>query len=158
MRASMLARGEPLARDGALMKDMTAMTRLIAKPQVYVTEADLELLDALVGDRPGPMPGPRLLRGELDRAIVVGSLEAPTRFVRLNSEVSFRDGHSGQARTVRLVGPAEADVDRNRISVLSPVGAALFGLTRGAAFGWVDDGGRDHRIEILDVGDGHADS
>lgn len=137
---------------------MTQMTGPTITPQVYVTETDLELLDAMIGDRPSAQPGPRLLRRELDRAVVVGPLEGPTRFVRMNSEVRFRDDHSGQTRTVRLVGPAQADIDQDRISVLSPVGAALLGLTRGASFGWIDDGGRDHRIEILDVGDGHAEA
>lgn len=153
----MLALGGSSPRH-APRKDIKQMTHPTPTPQVYVTEADLELLDAMVGDRPSELPGPRLLRRELDRAIVVGSLEAPTRFVRLNSEVRFRDGHSGQERTVRLVGPSEADVDHNRVSVFSPVGAALFGLTRGASFGWVDEAGRDHRLEILDVGDDHAGS
>jgi regulator of nucleoside diphosphate kinase len=41
--------------------------------------------------------------------------------------------------------PIEADIDANRISVLSPVGAALFGVGEGESFTW-SKGARTVRI------------
>jgi regulator of nucleoside diphosphate kinase len=125
------------------------------QPQVYITEQDLERLQDIVGDRSGQLPGPRMLLEELGRAIVVSADETPQRFVRLNSVVSFEDTQSGAVRQVQLVSPVEADVDQGRISVLTPVGAALIGLTRGAEFAWSDPSGRRHAVKVLDVGEQH---
>lgn len=125
------------------------------QPQVYITEQDLERLHDIVGNRSDQLPGPRMLLEELSRAIIVSADEAPRRFVRLNSLVSFEDTHSGTVREVQLVSPVEADVDQGRISVLTPVGAALIGLTRGAEFTWSDPSGRRHAVKVLDVGDLH---
>lgn len=135
----MLARPDPVTR----------------QPQVYVTEEDLERLSDIVGNRSGQLPGPRMLLEELSRAIVVSAEEAPRRFVRLNSFVAFEDTQTGAVRRVRLVSPAEADVDEGRISVLTPVGAALIGLTRGAEFSWTDPAGRRHAVKVLDVVDAY---
>ena len=53
---------------------------------------------------------------------------------------------------VQLVLPNAADIDEDRVSVFTPVGAALFGLTAGQAFAWeAADGARVLRIlEVTD--------
>ena len=95
-----------------------------------------------------------LLEEELDRAVIVG--EASTRpFCRLGSWVSYEDLNSGQRREIRLVLPAEADIDKRQVSILSLVGAALLGLAVDAEFSWVDDKGRPHRLKVLDVVNSH---
>ncbi len=124
-------------------------------PQIYVTEADLDRLYELVGDHEGRLPGARLLQAELERAVVVREGESPERFVRLGSLVTFEDPATAQVRVVRLVEPQDADIDQGRISVLSPVGAALIGLVRGAEFAWTDAGGRTHAVRLVDVENAH---
>lgn len=47
----------------------------------------------------------------------------------MGSRVTFRDDVTAQVRTVVLVDPEEADLSEGRISVLTPVGAALIGLS-----------------------------
>lgn len=49
----------------------------------------------------------------------------------MSSQVRYRDEKAGRIRDVTLVYPHEADIDLNRISVLSPVVAALIGLSVG---------------------------
>ncbi|HVI32632.1 nucleoside diphosphate kinase regulator [Phenylobacterium sp.] len=115
-------------------------------PPVYVTEADYERLSNLAGL--GRTLGAELLGRELDRAIVVRPEEAPQRFVRLGSAVTYRELTSGEARRVTLVCPDQADIDAGRLSVLSPVGAALLGLCAGAAFSWSGADGRPRVVEI----------
>jgi len=128
---------------------MTDFASAPRSPRIYVTAEDLARLQALAGDR-AEAPGPRMLLDELDRAVVVTDAGA-RRFVRLGSLVSYEDRARGQTRTVRLVEPAEADVDAGRISVLTPVGAALIGMTEGAAILWTDERGRRHDLKVLAV-------
>jgi regulator of nucleoside diphosphate kinase len=54
---------------------------------------------------------------------------------------------------VRVSLPRDASIDDNRISVLSPVGAALIGLTAGEAFHWTDPEGRARGVRVLAVRD-----
>ena len=56
-----------------------------------------------------------------------------------------------QLRTVRLVMPAEANIALGQISILTPVGAGLYGLMAGQSIDWPDLEGRDRRIKILAV-------
>lgn len=115
-------------------------------PAVYVTEADYERLANLAGL--GRTLGAELLGRELDRAVVVRADEASQRFVRLGSAVTYRDLTSGETRRVTLVCPDQADIDAGRLSVLSPVGAALLGLCAGARFSWSGADGRPRVVEI----------
>src|SRR5690349_595335 len=69
------------------------------------------------------------LAQEVDRATVVP--EQPKGIVRMGSQVVYRDEGTGRIRDVTLVFPHEADINLNRISVLTPVGAALIGLAEG---------------------------
>ena len=55
------------------------------------------------------------------------------------------------SRSVQLVLPGEADIENGRISVLTPVGAGLIGLSPGQEIEWPDIEGRSRKLRILAV-------
>jgi regulator of nucleoside diphosphate kinase len=107
------------------------------EPPIFVAEADYEALSKMANH--STSPGAALLRQELERATVVTDGDG---FVRLNATVEFTDLTSGRRRIVTLVGPGEANMDANRLSVTAPAGAALLGLRPGDVFTWTFDGRR----------------
>jgi regulator of nucleoside diphosphate kinase len=119
------------------------------QPTVYVTEADYERLANLADA--GQTHGARLLGEELMRAVIVGEGEIHRPFVRLNSRVKFTDLSTGNTRKVDVVPPDEADIDQDRLSVLTPVGAALIGLPAGESIGLRTEDGRARVLVVLDV-------
>lgn len=124
-----------------------------ALPAIYVTEADFEVLTNLAEATADRAPAGRVLADEMARAVIVEPGEAPRPFVRIGSRVQFQDLSNDQVRDVRLSLPRDASIDDNRISVLSPVGAALIGLTAGEAFHWTDPEGRARGVRVLAVRD-----
>ncbi len=124
-----------------------------ALPAIYVTEADFEVLSNLAEATAGRAPGGRVLADEMARAVIVEPGEAPRPFVRIGSRVQFKDLSNDQVRDVRISLPRDASIDDARISVLSPVGAALIGLTAGEAFHWTDPEGRARGVRVLAVQD-----
>ena len=118
-------------------------------PPVYVTEDDHERLTNLAGT--SDTRGARLLAEEMERALIVDEGEAPKPFARLNSRVAFTDLMSGRTRVVELVPPDMADIDQDRLSVLTPVGAALIGLPSGESIGVLTDDGRARVLIVVDV-------
>lgn len=93
------------------------------------------------------------LQEELDRATVCTTSENCAPGVRMGSFVEFRDDESGRVRTVQLVFPADADVEADRISVLTPIGAALIGLSEGQSIEWRKRGGEWKTLTVLKVSD-----
>lgn len=90
------------------------------------------------------------LLGELDRATVVPAEAVPPDVVRMGSTVVFKpDG--GPERRVTLVFPVNADIAEGRISILTPVGVALIGLTPGQSISWTARDGTDHRLVVVSV-------
>ena len=69
------------------------------------------------------------LREELDRAHVLPAEKLRPDIVSLGSQVKFRDEQTGKIQEIILVYPLDADIARRRVSVLTPVGAALLGLS-----------------------------
>lgn len=122
-----------------------------ALPTIYVTKADFEILSNLAEAAAGRALGGQVLAAEMDRAVIVAFDEAPLPFARIGSGVDYQDLTSGQARTVRLTLPRDASIDDNRISVLTPVGAALIGMTAGETFHWTDAEGRPRGVRVLAV-------
>jgi regulator of nucleoside diphosphate kinase len=125
------------------------------QPTIYVTEADHHRLSMLVGAASEAPPGAALLRQELDRALVVREGELPESFARLGSIVTYEDLRSRRVRTVRLVLPEDADIDDGRVSVFSPIGAALLGLTTGPTLSLRSDDGALRVIRIVALGERH---
>jgi regulator of nucleoside diphosphate kinase len=75
----------------------------------------------------------------------------PANVVTIGSEVTFEDVDRSRTETVKLVFPSDADVARGRISVLTPVGAALLGLSVGQQIGWEMADGRVKQFAVVDV-------
>ncbi len=132
---------------------MSLRTHQFRKPTVYVTKSEYERLWNLAESR--NTAGARFLGDELVRAIVIGD-DDPRAFVRLNSRVEFTDRTTGRTRRVELVAPDEADIDADRLSVLTPVGAGLIGLRPGDSIGITTEDGRPHVLAIVSVEDAHA--
>lgn len=125
-------------------------------PTVRMTLADYERLTALSAGV--DTLGASILSDELERAVVIAS-DAPDRaFVRLHTRVEYVDLNNGRTRTLEVVPPDEADIDQRRVSVLSPVGAALIGLAVGGSYGWTGEDGRDHVLVVVNVEARHEDA
>jgi regulator of nucleoside diphosphate kinase len=67
----------------------------------------------------------------------------------MHSRFVFKDESTGEARTVSLVYPGEEDIDDGRISILTPVGAALLGLSEGQSIEWETRIGESRTLTVL---------
>lgn len=92
------------------------------------------------------------LAREIERAEIVDSARLLSGVVVMGSEVEFRDETTGQVRRVTLVYPNEADVAAGRISVLTPIGAALIGLSVSQTMEWETPSGERRSLTVLGVG------
>ncbi len=120
-------------------------------PAITLSVSDFARLQNLAAGAMSSSPDlASFLQRELNRATIVPRDRTPSA-VKMGSLVRFRDDFSGRIRQVRLVYPAEADPQSGKISVLTPVGAALIGLSAGQTMGWRDRKGRKKTLTVLDV-------
>ena len=116
---------------------------------VVLTEEDYQLLKPYVDklpDRDEEMS----LANELKRAVIVTKDAFPKHGIKLNSRVSILDLDTDKIKEFTIVMPEHADIKQNRISVLTPVGAALIGLRKAEEVKWKVPAGLK-RFRILDV-------
>mgnify|MGYP003382683138 FL=1 len=118
-------------------------------PKIVINEDELAHIEALVEGAMlrNPALADRLLE-ELGRARIVKPNKMPGNVVSIGSTVTYRDEATGQNKTVTLVYPEHADILRQRISVMTPIGVALLGLSEGAAFYWDT---RDNQRRLLTI-------
>ena len=86
---------------------------------------------------------------EIERADLRPAEEMPANVVTIGSTVTFRDG--SRTQTIEIVMPHEADVEHGRVSVVTPMGAALLGLTAGQRISWELGYGKTAVVEVLEV-------
>ncbi|RXT46260.1 nucleoside diphosphate kinase regulator [Bosea sp. Tri-44] len=121
------------------------------KPKIIVGEIDHERLTGLATTALERVPEvAEELLAEMDRAKVVAPGKLPADVVRMGSFVTF-DSDSAQHRRVQLVYPGEADIEQGRISVLTPIGAALIGLASGQSIAWTARDGKKHVLTVTAV-------
>lgn len=90
------------------------------------------------------------LRNELDRAAVLPRDQVPQDVAVLGSCVTFVDLETEEKEQYTLTLPQHADIERRRLSVLSPIGTALLGYREGDDLDWPTPGGI-RRLKILRV-------
>lgn len=129
----------------------TVLQDFTLTPNIVVTTDDHRMLSKLAyaGINEASTVADDLLY-ELDRASVLPPDQMPLDVVRMGSLVQFRTT-DGDQREVTLVFPADADIERNRISVMTPIGAALIGLSKGQSITWLTRDGRKQVLTVLRV-------
>jgi regulator of nucleoside diphosphate kinase len=130
---------------------MTYLSRSAPLPHILIGWDDFETLNRLA-DAAGDTHelAAQYLRRELDRAAVVATAKLNPEVVRLGSFVTYIAGKA-PPRTVQLVLPGQADIAAGRISILTPVGAALIGLRAGQAITFTAPQGRTELLQTLKV-------
>ena len=133
------------------------MTRSLANtatrlPKIQLDKTQVGRLEALATAmmRRSPDVGERLM-DEIARAKLVAPEKLNSDIVTLGSEVTYRDLSTGREQTVIVVYPEDADIDLHRISVATPVGVALLGLSAGARISWVTREDETRLLEVVSV-------
>ncbi len=85
----------------------------------------------------------------LEQANIKDEADMPFDVVRLNSMVSIETPY-GPKEDLQLVVPAERDSSEDKISVLSPMGSALIGYSKGDEVDWIFPKG-EGKINIIQV-------
>ena len=121
-------------------------------PPILIGAEDARRLSALADSSMELFPRvAHFLARETERANVVASDSDLRGVVRMGSHVRYCDDRTGEIRDVVLVYPHEADIALKRISVLTPVGAALIGLSAGQSIEFQTPGHQKRSLRILGV-------
>jgi regulator of nucleoside diphosphate kinase len=121
------------------------------KNHVILSEDDFRMLKQFAETFSGSANANEMsLSYELNRAIVVENEDLPADSIRLNSHVKVRELTSNKEMEFAIVMPAYADFKQKKISVLTPMGAALIGLCKGETVEWKMPAGMK-KFEVLDV-------
>ncbi len=117
-------------------------------PDISICQSDYERLsdvaEAFLEAHP---EAAETLLEELDRAQIVSNSTLPANVVRMGSMLRFKTDAS-DGRIVTLVYPDEADIAKGKISIITPIGAALIGLSAGQSIDWLARDGVKRRLTI----------
>jgi len=91
------------------------------------------------------------LLDELSRADVLKSEDMADNIVNIGSRVEYKDEATGDVHTLTLVWPVEADIEQNKISIMTPIGAALIGLCEGDQMSYLTNTNKIKYFTVLTV-------
>ncbi len=72
---------------------------------------------------------------ELESAKIFDEVDMPKDVIRFNSNITIRS-ENGWTRKFQLVMPNDSDVKRDKVSILTPMGAAVIGYAEGDTLIW----------------------
>ncbi len=125
------------------------------KPEITVSTSDLERLEGLLSKPPtrnrSDLDG---LRAELERANILDTDGMPADVIMMNSRARFREEPSGREYELTLAWPHEANAADGKVSIFSPAGSALLGLSVGQRIDWQTPEGHAIQLRVLAVSHG----
>lgn len=119
-------------------------------PGRIVTHADYVRLTRLLREGAPALPAAAEVQRTLREGTLLASGCVAPGVVTIGAQVFLVPGSDEAAMQVTVVDPQDADSARGRVSVLSPLGASLFGLSVGQTANWRAFG-REHSARILSV-------
>lgn len=124
-------------------------------PPIMIAKDDRDRLmsiatAALESERATPVAA--MLLSEVGRATIVAQDSLPSQVVAVHAEVEIHDNITNTNRRLRLVYPEDATLDPNMVSVLTPLGAALVGLSVGDSIDWCTATGDRNSVTVLRTG------
>jgi regulator of nucleoside diphosphate kinase len=122
------------------------------RPPIHLPASESDLVARLALGLEGRQPAvAAMLLEEIERAELHDPETMPSGHATLNSCVTFMDEKTHKVRDVQLVLPANADLAEGRLSIFTPMGAALYGLAEGSTIEWPDRNGNYRPIRVLRV-------
>ena len=132
-----------------------ALSGRATRPRIVIASTEHARLLALADKALDAQPRvAEFLLDELNRAYVVPDGTCAANVVRIGSRVVYREDSTARVRRVTLTYPHAANIEQNRVSVLTPIGAALIGMSVAQAIEWPTPDGRRDAITVLDVMNG----
>lgn len=131
-------------------------TKRTRKPAISVCRSDHDRLSSLaeVLYSRNPAVAEELL-AELDRARVVEDSKLKPAIARIGSTLHYSTD-IGDTRSVTLVFPKHADISKGYVSILTPIGVALLGLSPGQSIDWTSTNGERHKLTVDSVDQAEA--
>lgn len=130
------------------LKGSTAMS----KPKIVVGRTDhsklTRLANGLLDKRPELAEE---LLAELERACVMDDENIPPQTVQMDATVEYQTDGAAALRRVTLVYPGDADIAQGKISILTPIGTALLGLSVDQTIDFVANDGRKLLLTVLSI-------
>ncbi|ULQ46087.1 nucleoside diphosphate kinase regulator [Flagellatimonas centrodinii] len=121
-------------------------------PSLILNDTHYERLVALAEQARQQAPDvASYLLAELHRARLCQQAEMPDDVVDLHRQVDYQDLGTGERHSLQLVWPADAQSSARRVSVISPIGAALIGLSVGQVIHWQLRDGGARQLKVLAV-------
>lgn len=122
------------------------------RPAITVTATDHAMLSRIAAGAAHTMPELAAeLTYELDRARILPEGRVSADHAHIGSEIVYRDESTKRETTLRLVWPQDADIEKNRVSVMTPIGVALLGMAAGRSIDWTTRSGDVKRLTVLEV-------
>ncbi|ASP49264.1 nucleoside diphosphate kinase regulator [Cognaticolwellia beringensis] len=104
------------------------------KPKLIISHEDYDGLHSMIENEEFA-PSHALLIDELERAKTVDKVKLPSNVVRMNSTVTFTMLSTQKTFALKLVYPKDTK-ETGTLSILTPVGSALIGLSIGQEIEW----------------------
>jgi regulator of nucleoside diphosphate kinase len=122
-------------------------------PPITVAADDKRRLNALADSNEELFPRVgHFLAREMERATKVeDSMPLNGGTIRMGSQARYCDDKTGEVRDVVLVYPHEADITLKRILVLTPIGAAMIGLSMGQSIEFSTPVNQSRSVTVLGV-------
>jgi regulator of nucleoside diphosphate kinase len=122
-------------------------------PPIRMTAFDLWKLDALLKARAGARSwrADEILRRELQRSIVMDESQIPPDVATMWSQVEFRFAGAAATQVATLVYPGETYKYADAMSVLTPFGSAILGLSEGQSIEHAGPDGSLMQVTLLRV-------
>jgi len=128
------------------------MSRSLRRSRAVIDATLMERLESLAGAALARLPEVAYpLVNKLTSAKLVPPARLPADVVTIGSQLSYRDELTGRIQQVTLAWPEHADISRGIVSILTPVGVALLGLSAGDRFRWTTRAGEERSMTVLKV-------
>ncbi|MGH4049905.1 MAG: GreA/GreB family elongation factor [Clostridium sp.] len=118
--------------------------------KIFITEPDKNKLLEIINKNEDIANKQNLkhLEAEVNRADVISTKQLPGDVITMNTKVIILIGDSEEE--ISLVYPSDADISKNKISILSPIGTAILGYSEGSIIEWIVPNGTV-QIEVKKV-------
>lgn len=118
-------------------------------PSIMVSTMDFKRIESVLEALPSSFDEVKdKLFTELDRADLVEPALVPPTLVTMNSRVRFTVLATGTTMVKTLVYPKDLAAHEQNVSILTPLGSALLGLSVGQEIEWKIDTHKNMRVRI----------